>query len=117
MYRNARIVIVPLYPSRHASGYAVIAEAMAMGKPVIATRTASPSDLIEEGVTGFYVEPGDSEEIQRKILQLLKDPELARQMGQAGRRRMVEQFSVEAYTERIEGVITDFFSDNHHITT
>ncbi|MDR3709145.1 MAG: glycosyltransferase family 4 protein [Capsulimonadaceae bacterium] len=105
LYARASMVVVPLQPAVHASGYAVIAEAMAMGKAVIATRTAAPPDFIVDGETGFFVEPGDTAGMREKIELLLADPARAAAMGAAGRARIDEQFSLDAYCRRIEAVL------------
>jgi glycosyltransferase involved in cell wall biosynthesis len=105
LYARASFVVVPLHQARFASGYAVIAEAMAMGKAVITTRTEAPSDLLIEGETGFYTEPGDVAGLHDKIVLLLNDPARAQAMGAAGAARMHEQFSLEAYCNRIESLI------------
>lgn len=101
LYARAAFVVVPLYDARHAAGYAVIAEAMAMGKAVITTKTAAHSDFVEDGVTGLYVRPGDAADLREKMRTLLDDPALAARLGRCARARMEERFSVEAYAERI----------------
>jgi glycosyltransferase involved in cell wall biosynthesis len=68
--------VIPLLDVTFACGYAVIVEAMAMGKAVIATRTQAPSDLIEDGVSGIYVPPGDVAAMRREIEKLLSNPNL-----------------------------------------
>ncbi len=103
LYQRASFVVVPLHAAHHASGYAVIGEAMAMGKAVITTRTEAPSDLIVEGKTGFYTKPGDIEELRDRITMLLNNPIRAREMGLAGARRMQREFSLDAYCRTIEG--------------
>ncbi len=105
LYARSTFVVVPLYPARHACGFAVIAEAQAMGKAVVTTKIEGRSDFVVEGETGFYVEPGDAEGLREKIELLLDDPALARKMGQCARARMEEQFSLEAYCEKIERVL------------
>lgn len=104
LYARAAVVVVPLYAGKHAAGYSAIAEAMAMGKPVIATTTDAPSDFIVDGVTGFYVPPGDAALLQARIRTLLDNRELAEEMGQAGRQRMVAEFDVRSYASRIAQV-------------
>ena len=101
LYSSARIVVVPLLDRPFAAGYAVIAEAMAMGRPVIATRTACPSDLIDEGVTGLYVPPEDPAALRAAIARLLADPGLAARMGAAGRARVEQGCNLAAYTARL----------------
>jgi hypothetical protein len=105
LYADASFVVVPLYPARHACGYAVIVEAMAMGKAVIATRTPFSSDFIVDGETGYYVSPGDSDELGNRIGFLLDDPVLAQEMGERGRRRVAQLFSIEAYCQRLERAV------------
>ncbi len=63
----------------------VLLEAMAQGKPVIATRPGGPEDIIEEGITGFLVRYGDVESLSSKMLTLLTD--VSHDMGRRGRER------------------------------
>jgi glycosyltransferase involved in cell wall biosynthesis len=105
LYSSAAFVVVPLYPARHACGYAVIAEAMAMGKPVIATKTEMYSDFLEEGETGYHVPPGDTDALREKMAYLIAHPDEAQRMGRNARRRMEQMFSVEAYCERMKRII------------
>ena len=107
LYGRAAFVVVPLHPARYASGYAVIAEAMAMGKAVISTRVEAHSDLIVDGETGFYAEAGNVNALKEKITLLLDDPALARRMGHAAARRMQEKFSLDAYCQTMERLIRD----------
>ena len=101
LYSTALFVVVPLLDVRYACGYAVMAEAMAMGKAVIATRTGSPSDLIIDGVSGIYVPPGDVDAMRNAMQRLLSDPVLAVTMGREGRRLAEERFSLDAYVSRL----------------
>jgi|GEM_PF-3267593 glycosyltransferase involved in cell wall biosynthesis len=105
LYASSRIVIVPLHSANHACGYAVIGEAMAMGKPVIATKTNSHSDFIIDGETGFYVSPGNKDEMREKIKYLMDNPDIACAMGKRGRERMERLFSLSAYCERLENAM------------
>ena len=84
----------------------VFAEAGACGKPVIGGRSGGMSDAIVDGVTGLLVDPGNVEEVAEAILKLLQDRELARQMGERGRRRAVEDLSWERVTERLEQLLS-----------
>jgi glycosyltransferase involved in cell wall biosynthesis len=102
LYSRAFLVVVPLYPALFACGYSVIAEAMAMGKPVIATRTDSPSDFLIDGETGFFVKPGDADSLRERIEFLLSNPALAIEMGRRARERMEGLFSQAAYCRRLE---------------
>lgn len=63
----------------------MIAEAMAHGKPVVATRVGGIPELVNDGVTGCLVDRGDAKAMCERVLMLLKDRELSAQMGSAGR--------------------------------
>jgi len=105
LYGEAACVVVPLYDAVHACGYAVIAEAMAMGKPVITTEIAGRSDYLIHGETGYYVSPGDAGALRARILQLVEDPGLAHRLGQNARRLMDEKYTLEAMNGRITAVM------------
>lgn len=77
----------------------VLLEAMAHGLPCVAYSVGGAPEIIEHGVTGLLVEPGDEEGLFQAARSVLTDPERGRAMGQAGRRRVAERFSVEAMVE------------------
>lgn len=72
----------------------VVVEAMAAGKPVIATNGGGLREIVVDGETGFLVPMGDVEEMAKRILELLGDPALALSMGRAGRKRVEEKFTI-----------------------
>lgn len=63
----------------------IFLEAAALGKPAIAGRAGGTGDSVREGVTGFRVDPARPDELSDKLALLLRDRELARRMGEAGR--------------------------------
>jgi glycosyltransferase involved in cell wall biosynthesis len=71
----------------------VALESMACGTPVIATRCGALPEVVEDGVTGFLVPPGDPRALREKIGFLLDRPEAARVMGDAGRERVLHKFT------------------------
>ena len=73
----------------------VVSEAMACGKPVIGTRVGGIPDQITDGVNGLLVNPRDPRELAAKIVCLLENPDLAIEMGRAGRRIVEERFDIE----------------------
>ena len=79
----------------------VIAEAMAAGKPLVATRVGGIPELVEHGETGFLVNRGDAAAAASSILTLLRDEELRETMGDAGRRRVAERFEVTKNVSRL----------------
>jgi glycosyltransferase involved in cell wall biosynthesis len=93
VYREARFVVVPLLDSRILSaGASVVMEASAAGKAVIATRNPGMSSLIEDGVSGILVPPGDAAALRTAIRELWEDPERATQLGLAARERVVQRY-------------------------
>lgn len=90
---NACDVIV--LPSLSEGSPLVAAEAMALGKPVVATRVGGLPDVVLDGETGLLVPPADPEALAAAVSRLLRDPALASQLGEAGARRADEHFTVE----------------------
>ncbi|HBB87850.1 MAG TPA: hypothetical protein DC047_09565 [Blastocatellia bacterium] len=72
----------------------MIAEAMAHGKPVVATRVGGIPELITDGESGFLVERGDTATMSMRLLTLLADRELRVRMGQSGRETVSERFDL-----------------------
>jgi len=105
LYGRSRFVVVPLHPATHACGYAVIAEAMAMGKAVIATRTSAPPDFLCDGATGLFADIHDVAGLRSKIRELLDQPEQAQAIGRRARAWIVEHNSLEGFCERLESII------------
>ena len=69
-------------------------EATAMGLPVVASRVGGLAEIVEDGRTGFLVKPGDAVELAGAVQRLMDSPDMRARMGQAGRRRAVEHFSL-----------------------
>ncbi|MFV9505985.1 MAG: glycosyltransferase family 4 protein [Oscillochloridaceae bacterium umkhey_bin13] len=91
LYRKATIFVMPsLYESFGIS----IIEAMACGLPVVATTAGAIPEVVEHGVTGLLVPPGDSIALAEAIIQLARDPELRSRLGKAGRERVQSMFTV-----------------------
>jgi glycosyltransferase involved in cell wall biosynthesis len=98
LYARSRFVVVPLLPSDTDNGVTVILEAMAMGKPVICSRTRGQVDVIQEGVTGLYVPVGDAAAMRSAIMSLWNEPLRARQMGQNARAYVENYHTLEKFT-------------------
>ncbi len=79
-----------------------VLEAMAMSRPVIATKVGGLPELIEEGRSGYLVGAGDSMAMSRRILELLRDRNLRRGMGEEGRNRIEHDFSPAQMKQRLE---------------
>lgn len=81
-------------------GIAVL-EAMAAGRPVVATRTGGLPELLGDGEAGVLVEAGDPQVLARAVSELLRDPRRAAALGEAGRMRARTHFSVDAMMEQL----------------
>ena len=80
----------------------VVLEAMASGKPVIATRVGGNPEAVDEGQTGFLVAPRSPGEIAEAAGRVIADPVLRRNMGQKGRERAEREFSLQRLVEQHE---------------
>lgn len=69
-------------------------EAMATGRPVVATRVGSLPEVVQDGTTGLLVRDGDADELAKALVRLAQDGALRRRMGDEGRRRALEAFSI-----------------------
>ncbi|MCI0393997.1 MAG: glycosyltransferase family 4 protein [Chloroflexi bacterium] len=81
----------------------VVLEAMAAGCPVVATRVGGLPELIEDGVNGLLVEPGDTAGLARAVSRLLADPALARMLGTNGQKTIEHHFSCEQAARQLAG--------------
>lgn len=84
----------------------VILEAMTHGLPVITTNIGGQGELVEDGVTGYHVEPCNSEDLAEKVLSLLQDKEMNERMGENAREHG-SQFSPEIHLKRLERIYND----------
>ena len=71
----------------------VFMEALAAARPVIASRVAGVGELVVEGETGLLVSPGDQAGLEQALFKLCDTPQLRKDMGLAGRRRVQNEFN------------------------
>jgi glycosyltransferase involved in cell wall biosynthesis len=83
----------------------VYLEAMRAGKPVIAARGSAAEEIVVEGATGRLVDPENRAELAGAVANLLAEPKRAKVMGEAGRKRYLEEFGYEAFYRRMEGLL------------
>jgi glycosyltransferase involved in cell wall biosynthesis len=100
---TADLTVAVLPSLREAQGISLL-EAMARRVPVVATDVGGIPEVVTDGVDGLLVPPGDSAALAEAIVGLLRDPTLARRLGEAGRRTVEERFSINAQVRRIQGV-------------
>ncbi len=80
-------------------------EAMSCGIPVVSTRHGAIPTTVEDGVTGVLVEEGDIEGMAEAITYLLDNPAYATMMGQAGRRRVLQHFTIDRSRNKLLSIV------------
>jgi glycosyltransferase involved in cell wall biosynthesis len=81
-----------------------ILEAMATALPVVATRVGGIPELVEEGVTGHLVDPGDSQQLADSLIEVLDAPERGIELGRNGRQRIEETYSFDRMVKQFESL-------------
>ena len=103
-YRHSEVFVLPTYYEAFPK---VVVEAMACGKPVVATRTGGIPELVSEGQTGFLVPFGSPDAIAERLTHLLGDDSLRAAMGGRGREAVESQFTWHAVAERVRNVYNE----------
>lgn len=99
IYRSADIVVTPsTYPDPFNLGNI---EAMSSARPVIASAFGGGPEIVRDGETGYVVDPNDSRLFADRLSTLIDDPELRATFGAAGRRRVLEEFTIAGQAERV----------------
>ena len=103
-YKKSTIALVP---SLWSESFGLVGlEAMSAGRPVIASRVGGIPEWLEDGKTGFLVEPRNPKQLAEKIIYLLSNRKLLQEMGKNARKR-AEQFSIEKHVNEIEKIYLD----------
>jgi len=91
--RILRSVDIIIHPSRLEGVPIALLEAMACGKPVVATRVGGIPEIIEDGVNGFLVDPDDSDALASKVISLLSDRNKAQEISKNNRLKILTMFT------------------------
>jgi glycosyltransferase involved in cell wall biosynthesis len=89
-------------PSGNEGTPVTVIEALAAGRPVVATRVGGVPDVIRDGVDGFLVEPGAVADLAARLADLARDPELRERLGQQGRSRVLPRYSVDRLLDDVD---------------
>jgi glycosyltransferase involved in cell wall biosynthesis len=111
LFAEAAVVVLP-YVEASQSG--VVPIAYAYQKPVVVTAVGGLPEMVEDGRTGLVVPPQDPRALADAVLHLLENPELARQMGAAGLRKLEREWSPNAVAEQTMRV---YQRSSHHTAT
>jgi len=103
VYAACDVFALPSVSRLEAFGIVAL-EAMSTGKPVIVADIPGVREMIEDGRDGLLADPMNPRDLAEKIRRLLSDPEARRTMGARGREKVLESFSIERVTDRIEAV-------------
>ena len=103
--RRATIVVLPLLPKRISTGQTVLLQAMALGKPVVATATAGTNDYIEPGHDGVLVPAGDAAAMREAIRMLWNDSTARARMAESARSRVANRHLPRHYALSVRGAL------------
>ncbi len=104
LYQTADVLALPT----GADTFGIVAvEAAAAGIPAIVTDVGGVASIVEDGVTGFVMQPGDAETLARRLRALADDPALARRMGAAARQRAEVRFDMQKIAARTAEIILE----------
>jgi glycosyltransferase involved in cell wall biosynthesis len=108
-YHRSDVLVLP---SRFDSFPSVVVEAMACARPVIASRVGGLSEIVQNGVNGYLVTPGDPRELSERIADLVSSPARAAAMGREGRSRVTENHTWAGQALRTARVFADAVEEN-----
>jgi glycosyltransferase involved in cell wall biosynthesis len=89
----------------------VLIEAMASGKPIVATNLGGPAEIVRDGETGLLVPPLNPTAMAEAICKILDQPKLAAKMGKQGRLGAEQHFSLSKYTQKITAIYRSYLKD------
>jgi glycosyltransferase involved in cell wall biosynthesis len=92
----------------------VVIEAMAVGKPVVASRIPSLTEIVKDGETGFLVDPDDPKTFAKAIVWCLTHAEQADEMGKRGQERVHRHFSAQRMADETLSLYESILRTSHH---
>jgi glycosyltransferase involved in cell wall biosynthesis len=98
-------------PSANEGTPVVAIEALAAGRPVVATRVGGVPDVVEDDADGMLVRVGDIEGIAGALERLARDPQLRRRLGEAGRARTVPRYRIERLVDDVDALYRELLSE------
>lgn len=113
---GSALVVLPLEDKRISTGQSVLLQAMALGKPVIATRTSGTVDYLEHMVNGVLVEPGDPLELRAAIKTLIQDNNLRRIIGENARETVLGKHLPQHYYGNISKIVNRYPDPSDRVT-
>jgi phosphatidyl-myo-inositol dimannoside synthase len=102
----ARASVFALPSSKEGFGI-VYLEAWQFGLPVICSKFGAPSEIVSDGEDGFAVDPENVKELAAKIVQLIGDKDLAKRLGENGRKKVEQKYSDLQYSENFQALMSE----------
>jgi glycosyltransferase involved in cell wall biosynthesis len=87
-------------------------EALAAGRPVVATRVGGVPDVVRDGEDGFLVEAGATDDLAERLGQLARDPNLRERMGAAGRERVLPRYAVDRLVDDVDRLYRSLLAES-----
>ncbi|MBN2000455.1 glycosyltransferase family 4 protein [candidate division KSB1 bacterium] len=110
LYKNMDVFILP---SLWEGFGIVLIEAMAAGKPVVTTAVSSMPEIVQHEKTGLVVPVNNAHDLADALLKLMKDRHLARRMGEKGRNRVLQLFTMEKMLDSLEQLFEKLLERKH----
>jgi glycosyltransferase involved in cell wall biosynthesis len=108
IYACADIIAMP----SHEEPFGLVAlEAMAMEKPVVATRAGGVPEFLPDGEAGYLIEPHDFKALAKALRSLIQDPQKAHKMGQKGRKIVETAYAETFYGQRVVNLFSEFLEE------
>ncbi len=107
---SAKFVVLPLQDRMISIGQSVLLQVMALGKAVIATKNAGTIDYFQDNISGIFVEPGDVEDLNEAILDLMNNPPKAQAIGKRAREIIKEKFLISSKIKNVARIIKNMNS-------
>ena len=115
VYAACDVFVLPSVSRLEAFGIVAL-EAMSTGKPVIVADIPGVREIIEDGRDGLLTDPVNPRDLAEKIRRLLSEPKARQTMGARGREKVLESFSIERVTDRIEAVYRAILDGSEVVT-
>ena len=110
IYRIVKCLDIAVFPTLREAFSRVILEAMAAGKPVVATDVGGNPEAVQDGITGYLVPPRDPSALSTRINELVNNKEKREHMGLAGRKRVEQCFTIERCARSVELLYEDLLN-------
>lgn len=109
--RRCAVMVLPLLPTERSTGQVVMLEAMALGKPVVATRSPGTADHISDRENGRLVPPGDSAALAAAVNDLLASPAAARTLAERALKDVLERNTFDQHATRKLATISELWRE------